>query len=723
MRTFPLRLLLALGVSFVPGAAQTKTNDPVALVRAVTGSLVRVEYELQYDKADAPTGALSRERCPSCGEFHGKDLRAFLEAERPVETAGYLVAADRVVTRDPQIHPRFIKSITVRFGPTAAAATLHSYGREHQAVLLALDQALPGAQPLEFAPRGAGEFSLVNYQRENAQWTATVHPFPRQVSVPDSGAPHWLAPLPGVAVKADGRPVGVVLNTRLALDHSWQGPPQQWPWWPAPDVFQLTNQLQTAARAALVRVGLSFRSPKTTVEHSQGRSRYNSGPEEDEAGSGTERSVLGVVWDAQRVVVLAALKPRQTARLDRVTVFLADGSARAGQFVASLKNFGAFLVKLDEPVPGPIKLARTELRHWLEQLLLRADVTVQGESRTDYYQPDRLGALQLGWKGRVYPELEGEEADSAFLFSPQLELIALPLVRREPVSGGRDRYPRSEPQLTPASYLAEAVRGLPATGDVNNVPVAEAEENRLAWLGVELQPLNRDLARANGVADQTRDGETGALVTYVHPKSPAAEAGIEVGAVLLRLQVPGQPVPVEVSLEEDYRRAQPFPWDRLDEVQEQYFDRIPTPWAPVENGFTRALTDLGFGTRFTAQFVVAGRVVTSEFDVVAGPEHYESTARFKAEAVGVTVRDLTYEVRRYLQRKADEPGVVISKLEPGSKASVAGLKPYELITHINDQPVTSGQEFERLVAAGGELKLSLRRMAKGRIVSITVGAK
>jgi serine protease Do len=271
--------------------------------------------------------------------------------------------------------------------------------------------------------------------------------------------------------------------------------------------------------------------------------------------------------------------------------------------------------------------------------------------------------------------------------------------------------------------VAEAMRGLPASGDISNVPVSEEEENRLAWLGVELQPLNRELARANGISAQTRDGETGALVTFVHPDSPAAEAKVPVGAVLLRLQVPGQPLPVEVTMEEDYRRAQPFPWDRLDEVTEQYFDRIPTPWSPVENSFTRALTDLGFGTPFTAEFIVAGKMVTHEFDVVVGPTHYDSAPRYKAESVGLTVRDISYDVRRYLQRQADEPGVVISKIEPGSKASVAGIKPYEVITHINEKPVSNVKDFETLIGAGGELKLSLKRMARGRIVSLTPDAK
>jgi S1-C subfamily serine protease len=138
----------------------------------------------------------------------------------------------------------------------------------------------------------------------------------------------------------------------------------------------------------------------------------------------------------------------------------------------------------------------------------------------------------------------------------------------------------------------------------------------------------------------------------------------------------------------------------------------------VENAFTRALTDLGFGTRYTAEFFVDGKLVAKEFEVVAGPTHYDAAPRYKSEALGVTVRDQTYDVRRYLQRKPEDPGVVVAKVEPGGKASVAGVKPYEIITHINDQPVNNVKDFEKLAAAGGEMKLSLKRMTKGRIVTI-----
>jgi len=86
----------------------------------------------------------------------------------------------------------------------------------------------------------------------------------------------------------------------------------------------------------------------------------------------------------------------------------------------------------------------------------------------------------------------------------------------------------------------------------------------------------------------------------------------------------------------------------------------------------------------------------------------------------VTVRDLTYEVRRYFQREATDPGVIVSKIEPGSRASVAGVRPYEIITHVNDKPVMTAKDFELLTKDQKELRLSVKRMLRGRVIKLSL---
>jgi S1-C subfamily serine protease len=84
---------------------------------------------------------------------------------------------------------------------------------------------------------------------------------------------------------------------------------------------------------------------------------------------------------------------------------------------------------------------------------------------------------------------------------------------------------------------------------------------------------------------------------------------------------------------------------------------------------------------------------------------------------------MTYEVRRYFRKKPGDAGVIVAKIEPGSKASVSGLKPYEIITHINDKLVRSVEDFEKLIAGQSELRLAVKRMTRGRVVKIKMAGE
>jgi S1-C subfamily serine protease len=304
-----------------------------------------------------------------------------------------------------------------------------------------------------------------------------------------------------------------------------------------------------------------------------------------------------------------------------------------------------------------------------------------------------------------------------FLFTTDGALVALPLERREKVTVARE-WGGAGPLMVPSEQLAPIVENSAAHVDPDNRPLTEEEEGRLAWLGVELQPMTPDLARMNGISHLTNGGATGALVTYVYAGSPAARAGIALGDVLLRLHVEGQPKPLEVSIEDSSFGGE-FPWDYFDQVPPEFFSQLPAPWGSVDNRLNRALTELGFGTPFAAAIFRGGETLRLECFVTEGPRHFESAPRFKSEDLGLTVRDLTYEVRRYFQVEEGEPGVIISKVEPGEKAAIAGLRPFELVLSINDAPVRTSEEFRTAVAAAGPLRLFVKRMTDGRTVTLT----
>lgn len=693
-----------------PSASQSasqKAQKELAVASAAEPSLVRVEYTLQYDKGECP-------------------LEELVAEERPLEAEGFLLADDTVLTDDVGLNPRFIKAIHVRKDSQIVEAHPSHYATQSQGYYLHLDKPLPGAKPLQFDASAKGPLFEVSYTLVDGRWTVgatslsltaavRVEPMTMRLNerkITTSATLSLFACHAKVLVMNEhGTPVGVLMNETAPADESWKGSPLDWPRTDAKAMAQSLASAEAQADKYLLRVALGFRSPRKGAAES-----HLTGLDSEDSSS-TEINATGVLINPQTVLVLANFNPKTTARLERITVHGVKDEAVAAKFAATLADYGAFTVTLDKPIAAtaPVDvLSADNLEQLQNALLLSAEVIIQGEKRVAYYDYGRITNFKRGWKNRLYPDTRLTER---FYFEPAGKLVILPVSRREKVAVQSGHSSTSHAIDTACSDLQAALGDLAANTDPQNIPLTEEQESRLAWLGVELQPLDRELARACNVSDLTADGASGAVVSYVYENSPAAAQGLKAGDILLRLQVEGQPKPVDVK-GDNPNFGGTFPWDRLDELPEQYYDRVPTPWNAAENAFTRTLTDLGFGKKFTAEIFRDGKTLTKSFTVTEGPQHFMSAASYKSTAMGVTLRDMTYEVRRYFQKKPDDPGVVVAIITPGSKASVAGLKPFEVITHVDDQPVKDVKDFEKLIKDKTELRLSVNRMQNGRTVKI-----
>src|SRR5687768_7928070 len=233
-------LLLMLSLVIVPSnvrAADEAPKDPAAqakVAEALTPSLVRVEYTLQYDQGEAPTAAGWSTKCPNCGEYHGNDVASVVQEDRPFETCGFLVGADQVITADPIIHPRFVKKIAVSGagaggGAERVDATPAGYAKDRNALVLKLAAPLKSAKPLKFDSAKAAPYSAVTYTQENGDWTVAVQSLGGTVSTTGDGRRFFAAASPAVVVSSDGTPVALSMDGELPLDDSWKKSPDQWP--------------------------------------------------------------------------------------------------------------------------------------------------------------------------------------------------------------------------------------------------------------------------------------------------------------------------------------------------------------------------------------------------------------------------------------------------------------------------------------------------------------
>jgi len=170
------------------------------------------------------------------------------------------------------------------------------------------------------------------------------------------------------------------------------------------------------------------------------------------------------------------------------------------------------------------------------------------------------------------------------------------------------------------------------------------------WVGITIQPLNRDLAEYFGMPDAT-----GVIVNSVSNRSPAREAGLEPGDWITAMD--GEPVAAEK--EED-----------LGDFQRRV--------AAVAPGESIALELLRDGEPRSVEVVlgVQPRVV---------PEEAETD-------LGFHVQEITENTYRD-QRLSTREGAYVRFVERGSPASESGLKPGDVIERIEGGAVTDLASF------------------------------
>ncbi|MOA11250.1 putative periplasmic serine endoprotease DegP-like precursor [compost metagenome] len=195
-----------------------------------------------------------------------------------------------------------------------------------------------------------------------------------------------------------------------------------------------------------------------------------------------------------------------------------------------------------------------------------------------------------------------------------------------------------------------------------------------------IQEVSKDLAETFGL-----DKPAGALVAQVLEGSPGAKGGLQVGDVILSLD--GKPIVVSADLPHLVGNLKPGTNVTLDVVRE--------------------------GAR--KQLAMAVGALPEEGDAVAGAGAKEGPAR-SSNRLGVTVVDLTAEQKQALELQG---GALIREVQNGPAAMI-GLRPGDVITHLNNQSIDSAKTFNKVAEALPKNRsVSMRVLRQGRASFIT----
>jgi hypothetical protein len=327
---------------------------------------------------------------------------------------------------------------------------------------------------------------------------------------------------------------------------------------------------------------------------------------------------------------------------------------------------------------------------------------------------------------RILPYLMGEEY--AYFSAAEMSLGQ----RMSGVSARSYYYGHdSETELVTCDVLAPIVANLEAHYDPHIRHLSKDEQKRRVWLGVEYTGLSKEMAKQLNLRKETHDGRIGLMINRVYAGSPAAKMGLVEGDILLKLKVAQGPWPIELMYGA-YEDVEGLDHEDM-EIPEEYEAmgyQMPRrrPWSSRNNFFTRMLYAIGAGVPTTLTYMHEGKQLEQEFTIEQAPRDSLSANKFKDEKLGITVKDLTYEVRAGLKLSADEKGVVVSKVEPGTPTALARINTFELIRAADGRTLGTVEEFEASIRNAKEqgkdsIRLTVEWMGKTRLADLKFQAK
>ena len=196
------------------------------------------------------------------------------------------------------------------------------------------------------------------------------------------------------------------------------------------------------------------------------------------------------------------------------------------------------------------------------------------------------------------------------------------------------------------------------------------------YLGIGIQEISPDLAGSFHLKEAH-----GALVTQVNPGSPAEQAGLQRGDVIVKYQ--GNNI-------RDPRMLQRFV-------------------TSTKVGDTVALSIIRDGHEKTLSTTVKEYPKTIEMAQAGSSEVGDGPL------AGVAIQPLDEQLAGQLGVDSQTQGVVVTEVEPGSTADHAGLSRGDVISEINRKPVRSGEEYANLAGSLKKDQSALVFIHRGKV--------
>ena len=184
------------------------------------------------------------------------------------------------------------------------------------------------------------------------------------------------------------------------------------------------------------------------------------------------------------------------------------------------------------------------------------------------------------------------------------------------------------------------------------------DARQAAWLGIINQPLTDDLAEYWSLP---KNG--GIVVSSIVPGSPASQSGLQRGDVIVEFN--GIPIKARQNRE--------------------------------MLAFTKLVRETGPGKTVPITVLRKGQPVHLEITLGERPKAARDAEEYEDTIFGLTVREITTDLRMRVNLSEDVQGVIVSRVRNGSAAQIAGMRPGVIIMSVGGLPVKNLTEYEDAV--------------------------
>jgi len=211
----------------------------------------------------------------------------------------------------------------------------------------------------------------------------------------------------------------------------------------------------------------------------------------------------------------------------------------------------------------------------------------------------------------------------------------------------------------------------------------EYGEIRYPWIGVSMEELTEELLEELGI-------EKGVRIRGVEKDSPADEAGVQPGDILLKIN--GQEVESSLEVKEEVLKA--------------------------DIGQEVILTVRRDGEELEIPVITIQKEEVEE--TILAEEEEEGFV--KSELLGIEVRDITPDLEKEYRLLEGEEGVVITSVETGGPTDIAGMSAGNVIKKINGELIKDLNDFKKAmekVKAGDKVPVEAHARMWGRIWNVS----